>query len=180
MNIEMFMTQMNGEHKDAVVQKHIIRQYVPLEEKIAEAKKIVELACYKDVVDANGKVQKMYWVDTPKKFFLTFLAYLRMYTDLTVSETESLKEYNMLVEKKYDRKILAALPAEDAVIFDNILDMVWDDEDENVNSIEGRIKNFIFGFDGVLQQALIQIADNTIEGEENNGMESRVEGDIGN
>ena len=176
MNIETFIAQMNGEHKDAVIQKHITRQYVPLEEKIAEAKKVVELSCYKEINDAEGKKQTMYWVDTPKRYFLTILALIRMYTDLTVSDNP-LRDYNMLAEKQYDKKVLAALP-EDAGEFSNILDMVVDDEDENVNSIEGRIKNFIFGFDEILHQAFEQIVEKVAEGEENNGkqlLENRVE-----
>ena len=171
MNIETFIAQMNGDHKESVIQKHITRQYVPLEEKIAEAEKIIELACYKEIVDANGNKQKIYWINTPKQCFLSFLASIKMYTDLVISESDPLNDYNKLAEKKYDQKILELLP-DDNCDFLKILDMMCEDENENVNSIEGRIKNFIFGFDGVLQQALIQMIDNTTE--DNNG-EQQVE-----
>ena len=176
MNIETFISQMNTEHKDAVIQKHITRQYVPLEEKIAEAKKIIELSCYKKVIGSDGKEQIMYWVDTPKRFFLTFLALIRMYTDLTISD-DPLKDYNALASKKYDKNILANIPSDDAEEFSNILDMMCDDENENVNSLEGRIKNFVFGFDGILQQALVQMAESATEGEEDNG-EHKIEGNV--
>lgn len=178
MNIELLMNQMNSEHKEAIIQKHITRQYVPLEEKIAEAKKIIELSCYKKTTDANGKEQIMYWVDTPKRYFLTVLALIRMYTDITISD-DPLKDYNALASKKYDKLILSNLPADDAEEFSNILDMMCDDEDENVNSLEGRIKNFTIGFDSILQQAFAQFINNT-ESEVNNGLERKDEGDLGN
>ena len=173
MNIEMFVKQMNGDHKEGVIQKHITRQYVPLEEKIAEAKKIVELSCYKKIVDAEGKEQTIYWVDTPKRYFLTLLAFIRLYTDITISD-DPLADYNTLASKKYDKLILSTLPTDDAEEFSNILDMMCDDENENVNSLEGRIKNFTIGFDSILQQALKQIINNT-ESEVNDGLERKNE-----
>jgi hypothetical protein len=178
MNIEMFVKQMNGEHKEGIIQKHITRQYVPLEEKIAEAKKIIELSCYKKVVDSSGKEQTMYWVDTPKRYFLTLLALIRMYTDIAISDNP-LEDYNTLACKKYDKLILSNLPADDAEEFSNILDMMCDDENENINSLEGRIKNFTIGFDAILQQALTQIINKT-ESEVNDGLERKDEGDLVN
>jgi len=177
MNIETFVAQMNGDHKESVIQKHITRQYVPIEEKIAEAKKIIELSCYKDVVGSDGNTQKMYWVDTPKRYFLTILAFLRMYTDITISD-DPVKDYNALASKKYDKMILSNLP-DDAEEFNNILDMMCDDEDENVNSLEGRIKNLTVGFDAILQQAFAQFINNA-ESEGNNGLEREDEGALVN
>ena len=174
MNIELFMNQMNSEHKEAIIQKHITRQYVPLEEKIARAKKIIEISCYKDIVDAEGKTQKMFWVDSVTKHFLTVRSMIEMYTDLTFSE-DITKDYNMLCEKRYDEKILNAIPADDAKQFIDIVDMTFDDEDENVNSIQGRIKNFIFGFDNTLQAAINKMALDQIGTEEQNNEVQEVE-----
>lgn len=170
MNIETFVAQMNGDHKESVIQKHIVRQYVPFEKKIAEAKNIVELSCYKNMIDANGNAQKMFWIDSTKKCFITFLAMLRMYTDLTMSE-DTLKDYNALAEKKLDRLILSCLP-EDSLDFNEIINMVLEDEEENVNSLEGRLKNFLFGFDGIIQKAILQIAMEEEDGKRN--VEDRV------
>lgn len=176
MNIEFFVKQMNGDHKEGIIEKHITRQYVPLEEKIAQAKKIIEIACYKDMVDAEGKTQKVYWEDSITQHFLTTRALITMYTDLTFSE-DPMKDYNMLAEKKYDTMLLAALPADDAEIFMNIVDMVHDDEYENVNSIQGRAKNLLFGFDNILQVALSNMLSEQIEGKENGEqfMENRLD-----
>lgn len=178
MNIELFIKQMNTEHKESVVEKHITRQYVPLEEKIAEAKKIIETACYKDVVDAEGKAQKIFWVDSNKQHFLTVLALIRMYTDLTFSEN-TLKDYNMLTEKGYEDMLISALPKKDVMTFMNIIDNTYDDEYENVNSIQGRIKNFMLGFDNILQAAIGKIALDQIDGGDINGGENRSGEDKG-
>lgn len=162
MNIELFIKQMNGEHKEGVIEKHIIRQYIPFEEKVARAKKIIEISCYKDVIDSDGNTQKMFWVNSTTKHFLTVRSMIEMYTDLTFSE-DAIKDYNMLCEKKYDEKILNAIPIDDARQFIDIVEMTFDDEDENVNSIEGRIKNFVFGFDSIIKSAIEKIALEQIE-----------------
>ncbi len=177
MNIELFIKQMNTEHKESVIEKHITRQYVPLEEKIAEAKKIIEMACYKDVVDVEGKVQKMFWVDSNKQHFLTMLALIRMYTDLTFSK-DTLKDYNMLTEKGYEDMLISALPKKDVMTFMNIIDNTYDDEYENVNSIQGRIKNLIFGFDNIIQNAIVNMASDQTDGGKINEQEiERIKGD---
>ena len=69
MNIELFMKQMNGEHKEGVIEKHIIRQYVPLEKKLAEAKKIVSTACYTDVIDPVGVKKRVFKLIPYRKSF---------------------------------------------------------------------------------------------------------------
>lgn len=167
MNIETFIAQMNGEHKEAVIQKHITRQYVPFEEKVAVAKKIIQTACYKEMPDANGVIQKVFWVDSIQQQFLTFKAIVEMYTDLTFS-ANPVKDYNTLLSKKYDTMIFEAIPAEDAESFMNIIGMVYDDEYENVNSIQGRIKNFLLGFDNIIQSAM----SNMLIGEINGGSDN--------
>lgn len=168
MNIELFIKQMNTEHKESVIEKHITRQYVPLEEKIAHAKKIIEICCYKDMIDAEGKTQKMFWVDSVTQHFLTIRSIIEMYTDLTFSDNPT-KDYNMLAEKKYDEMIFNALPQDDVQEFMNIVDMVYDDEYENVNSIQGRIKNLLFGFDNIFKSALESLSLEQIDGGDNNG-----------
>ncbi len=178
MNIEMFVKQMNSDHKEGVIQKHITRQYVPLEEKIAEGHKIIEMACYKDIVDAEGKIQKIFWVDSNKQHFLTVLALIRMYTDLTFSD-DTLKDYNILSEKGYEDILMSALPKKDVMTFMNIVDNIYDDEYENVNSIQGRIKNLILGLDNILQSAVEKMALNQINGGSTNGEENGVREDKG-
>ena len=173
MNIETFIAQMNSDHKEGVVQKHIVRKYVPLEEKIAEAKNIIEMSCYKEIVDSDGKIQKTFWVDSNKQHFLTVLALIRMYTDLTLSENP-LADYNLLAENDYEDIIMKALPNKDAMTFMGIVDNVYDDEYENVNSIQGRIKNLIFGFDNIMQNVIANIASEQTDGGKVN--EQEVEG----
>ena len=175
MNIETFMSQMNTEHKESVVQKHIIKNYIPLEIKIATAKKIVEASCYKDVEDSQGNKKKVFWANSVLRHFLTIRALIECYTDLTFSK-DPMDDYNMLAEKKYDAMILAAIPVDDAEEFTNIVDMVYDDEYENVNSVQGRVKNFIDGFEEILgavmeNMALNQLGGGNIDGEEDGDRE---------
>lgn len=170
MNIEMFVAQMNGDHKESIIQKHLTRKYVPLEEKIATAKKIIETSCYKNIVDANGNTGQMFWVDSVTQHFLTIRALITMYTDLTFSD-DPLKDYNMLAENGYDKMLLGAIPIDDAQEFTNIIDMIYDDEYENVNTVQGRLKNFISGFDNIFQAAVEKMVLDQINGGEEDGAE---------
>ena len=168
MNIELFIKQMNGEHKDGIIEKHIVRQYVPLEEKIAEAKKIVNTACYTKVIDPTGVEKNVFRIDTVQKEFLTFLTLIKLYTDLDLSENP-LKDYNTLAEKKYTKKLIGAMP-EDARDFNTILNMVFDDEVENVTSIGNIINRLLFSSDSALAAVINEIVSRSVsDGEENQG-----------
>lgn len=168
MNIELFIKQMNTEHKEGVIEKHITRQYVPLEEKIAEAKKIVNTACYTKVIDPTGAEKKVFRIDTVQKEYLTFLALIKLYTDLDLSEN-SLKDYNTLAEKKYTKKLIGAMP-EDARDFNTILNMVFDDEVENVTSIGNVVNRLLSSSDSVFTAVINEIISRSIsDAEEEQG-----------
>lgn len=168
MNIELFMKQMNGEHKEGVIEKHIIRQYVPLEKKLAEAKKIVSTACYTDVIDPAGVKKRVFKIDTVQKEFLTFLSLINLYTDLNLS-SDPLKDYNALAEKKYTKKLIGAMP-EDARDFNTVLNMVFNDEIENVTSVGNVINRILFSSDSALTAVINEIISRSVsDGEEKQG-----------
>ena len=59
-----------------------------------------------------------------------------------------------------------------------IVDLVYDDEYENINSIQGRIKNLILGFEPMLQGAISKMVENQLSEENDNGsteMDDRME-----
>lgn len=167
MKVEDFINQMNGNHKEGIIQKHIKREYVPFSEKLATAKKIINVSCYKEMPDSNGVKKKVFWADSVMKHFLTIRALIELYTDLTFS-ANPLSDYDALVEKGYDAMLLAAIPINDAEVFGNIVDMVYDDEYENINSIEGRIKNLANGFEEIFQAAMLNVLDRQADGGNNN------------
>ena len=164
MNIELFIKQMNGEHKDGIIEKHIVRQYVPLEEKIAEAKRIVDTACYTSIDNVDGTNERVFKIDTVQKEYLTFLALVKLYTDLDFSENV-LKDYNMLAEKKYIKKIVGAMP-EDARDFNTVLNMVFSDEVENVTSTGNVINRLIFSSNSALTTVINEILRSISDGGE--------------
>lgn len=148
MNVELFVKQMNGEHKEGIIEKHIVRQYVPIEEKIAEAKKIVAIACYSNIIDLDNVEKKIFRIDTVQKDYLAVLTLIKLYTDIDLSENP-LKDYNTLAEKKYIKKLIGAMP-EDARDFNAILNMVFNDEIENSTSVGNIINRLTSSSDSVL------------------------------
>ncbi len=171
MNVELFVKQMNGEHKEGVIEKHIVRQYVPLEEKIAEAKKIIAVACYTTINDLNGTEKKIFKVDTVQKDFLATLALIKLYTDIDLSEN-TLKDYNMLAEKKCIKKIIGAMP-EDARDFNAILNISFNDEIENSTSVGNIINRLTSSSDSVLTAIINSLIAKEVDNEKkeqgNNG-----------
>lgn len=145
MNIELFMKQMNGEHKNGVIEKHIVTQYVPLETKIAEAKRIAELSCYKVINAGTENEQKIFNINTIHKDFYTFITLLKLYTDIDLSPN-ILEDYNKLAEKKYVKPIIAAMP-EDAKEFNAIVNMTFEDEAENATAIGNVINRLFYSLD---------------------------------
>lgn len=167
MNVELFMKQMNGDHKEGIIEKHIIKQYVPLEEKIAEAKKVVELSCYTNVPVEDGKEQRVFRINTVHKEFYTFLALLNLYTDIELSE-DILGDYNKLAEKKYTKKILTAMP-EDAVDFNTILNMTFQDEIENVSAIGNVVNRLLSSSNSIFSAVINEMVEREIKnGEQEN------------
>ena len=98
---------------------------------------------------------------------MTFLALVKLYTDLDFSENV-LKDYNMLAEKKYIKKIVGAMP-EDARDFNTVLNMVFSDEVENVTSTGNVINRLIFSSNSALTTVINEILRSISDGGEKQG-----------
>lgn len=137
MNIELFIKEMNGTHSDAVLEKHIVRKYVPFEEKLAQAQRIVDASCYKEIEGI-----RIYYVDSVSRYYLFIKSIIEMYTDLTFQENESLKGYNMLAENGLIDKIIEKIPDNEYITYSKIVAMVANDKAENEHDVINYFRDF--------------------------------------
>ena len=131
--VRMFMKADNDDKKAELVRKHIKNDYVPYEKKIAEARKIIELA---DYVDVQGK--KTYKRNSPMTYLLFIIRLLANYTDFEWENgKEEMDVYNLLTKNGIITTFISVLPDNEYDEFSTVLRMTEDDEYENYRSFAG-------------------------------------------
>lgn len=119
--------------KKKFLQKHIVKTYIPYQDKIAEAQEIVRRSCY---IEKNGK--KEYKQNSPLFFMLFMLRIIANYTDITFEEgAEALLAFNAFSEEELLEPIIMAIPQKEYDTFNTVLQMCKDDEMENYRSLAG-------------------------------------------
>ena len=113
--------------KEALVKKHIKRQYVPYSEKLAEAKKIAELSTHTTINDI-----KTYRKDTPIIYFLKTIRLIALYTDIEEEVPSNInKFYDSLAEVGAFDALLSQIPEGEITQFSAMIDMCVSDIYEN-------------------------------------------------
>lgn len=113
--------------------KHMVKKYLPYQDKIAEAKEIIKRTCY---VEIDGR--KVYQQNSPLYFMLFMLRIIANYTDITFEEgAEALTAFNALSEVGLLEPIISVIPPKEYDTFNTVLQMCKDDEMENYRSLAG-------------------------------------------
>lgn len=136
-----------SKQKKAFVDKHITKHYLPYEDKIVQAKNIIERSSYQEV---NG--ESIFKLNAPMRYMMFIISIIELYTDIEWELTEidgkenadKLSGFNLLEETNLTEVILNSIGA-DIKRFETILNMVLDDTlDENrslVPFLETKIKS---------------------------------------
>lgn len=134
MKYDEFITKYNAAtDKKKFLQKHVVRKYIPYQDKIGEAKEIIRRTCYTEI---DGK--KVYQQNSPLYFMLFMLRIIANYTDITFEEgADALIAFNALAEAELLEAIVAAIPSKEYETFNTVLQMCKDDEMENYRSLAG-------------------------------------------
>ncbi len=142
MKIEEFIEEFNKSgDKLKNIKKHVVKDYVNFERKIAIAEVIS-----KKMIAPSGDLIK----NTPMVYMNLIVCLIKEYTDIEFAETDSLAAFNML-EKNGVSELLASAIGKDATSFETVLKMVINDSVENHNnlvnhlSLKGDNINFILG-----------------------------------
>lgn len=122
MTINEFVNGFNSaSDKEKYVKKHIIRTYVPYEEKVAKCQRIIDNSMY--VIDDDKLKFKP---NTPLLRELFIITATQSYTDIEYDTGEALNGFNALAEIEADSYIMEAVNT-DVTVFKSVLDMMIDD-----------------------------------------------------
>lgn len=160
MKINDFINEYNSKsdrEKEPFVKKHIITDYVPYEEKIAECKNIIKNSMY----TADGAFND----NQTTRYMLFTLAVVKYYTDLEVNYDNVLEDFN-LIERYGISDSLREL-IEDYLRFVTVLNMMVDDVVAKETDLIGFINDKL----NALQMLFELLADQEvkIDGQEETG-----------
>lgn len=97
--ITQFLNELSiAKDREAYIQKHIMRTYVPIEEKRASCQRIIDMAVYKEVNNRS-----VFWPDTPLRIQLFTQEIIRLYTDIDLTDGVDLTEDNAALLKGYNK-----------------------------------------------------------------------------
>lgn len=144
-------------NKESYIKKHIVNDYIPYAQKVAETNKIVAISMYKEV---NGK--NIFWINTPLQYELMVIAVIKLYTDIELGENEEiLNSFDALEKEGLSGEIFKAIGS-DYSSFNTVLKMAVNDAGDNnniMNYLDTKIDATKFTIDSlteILQSPSIQ------------------------
>ena len=117
--IELYENEENVDKRNTFVKSHIIKSYIPLEEKDVRAQIIIDNSYYGE--DGNFKINSV------AKYMFTFLTIVDMYTDIAINFKDGINEYNKLNSLEALEDIVSLINKKDLDEFRNIINMKCDD-----------------------------------------------------
>ena len=122
MTIEEFVNGFNSaSDKEKYVKKHIVRKYVPYEEKVSRCQRIIDNSMYVK----DGDIRR-FRPNTPLRYELFIITIVQCYTDVEYEQGETLNGFNVMAECGANSCIMNSVES-DAKIFQLVLDMMVDD-----------------------------------------------------
>ena len=166
MNVKEFVKEYNRVKEnermcDGFIAKHIVKKYIPYLDKCSISEDIVRLTTHKSV----SKNKEVVCFNSPSRHLLLTIKLVENYTDIEITNTNVIEDYDLLVEHNLPSIILSYIPEYEIEEFNMIFDMYLDDMCRNEYSIEAFASNIIqdanFTFD-TLQDAMEEINNDEI------------------
>lgn len=120
------------------VKEHIVKSYIPLEEKDVRSQIIINNSYY----DENGNFK----VNSTAKHMFTFLSIVDMYTDIDINFKDGLNEYNELDKSMALDDIVSMIDEKDLNEFKIVLNMKCNDVITNEYEPHGYISKQVERF----------------------------------
>lgn len=123
MKVREFIENYNrSTKKDSFIKRHIIKEYLPYETKVALCESIINAANYKKVND-----KRIYWVNSVLVYEFYFITLIKQYTDIEFEN--DLEGFNLIHAAGLSGEIIDSIA--DAKSFETVLNMVADDAERN-------------------------------------------------
>ena len=116
--------------KEKYVKKHVVRTYVKFEDKLSEAKKIVDRSLHIDGINGDDQI---FCYQTPNRYLLFMISVFMKYTDIEFSD-RPLDDFNLIEEHNISEYVVKQI-GNDYQRFQTILSMVYDDAINNERDI---------------------------------------------
>lgn len=133
------------------VKEHIVKSYIPLEEKDVRSQIIINNSYY----DENGNFK----VNSTAKHMFTFLSIVDMYTDIDINFKDGLNEYNKLDASMALDDIASMIDEKDLNEFKIVLNMKYNDVIANEYEPHSFIKKQVERFGELIGTALSPIIE---------------------
>lgn len=128
------------------VSKHKKTDYIPYQEKMVEAKNIVNMSSY--ILNEDGT--KTFHLNTPGRYLYFCMKLVELYTDLEVKTSGLVQDFNDLNKRGLFKDIVEAIGETEYGEFNTVLQMTTDDEMENFRSFAGYLDSKIDTFTTLL------------------------------
>lgn len=149
--IELYENEGNVDKRNAFVKSHIIKSYIPLEEKDVRSQIIINNSYYDD----NGNFK----VNSTAKHMFTFLSIVDMYTDIDIDFKDGLNEYNKLDASMALDDIVSMIDEKDLNEFKIVLNMKCNDVITNEYEPHSFIKKQVERFGELIGEVLSPIIE---------------------
>ena len=154
------------DEKEKFINEHIVKQYVPFNEKLTYCSKIIEHSMYEKNTDNGEKL--IFKQNSPVKFLFSNLSLIKLYTDLDINFDENpLSIFDALNENGLIIDIINAIPKTEYAEFQMLLDMIQDDrimnERDLVSFIETKLNTLSLSLNSLSEILLNSINNNELE-----------------
>ena len=180
-NIDNFISECKdavGMQKDSAVKTHVVRKYVPYEEKISICERVIRATTY----EKFNNDESIFKINSPGRKMLYAINLIDSYTDITIDFRDggALYAYNRLKEAELFEVLISKIPAADKEEFDEILELTLNDMRENEHSVYGMIENKLTALEFFLTNGFEALLNNLISGYQESSEESLPTEDMEN
>ena len=128
----------NGGKREAYVEKHVKKTYLPIDEKLRICESIAHTTTHtRD--EATGR--ERYAVNTPVRFVLFMMTTIDRYTDVDVDFENLAAEFDSLDKHGLIDLVIAHIDGHEFTTFNTFLEMAVDDISENERDIVSWLDN---------------------------------------
>ena len=148
--VEKYDNRTSDELKERLLDTIQIKEYVPYMTKRLFAKTILDRAFYRD-----GKIHK----DSLMKQMLYVQALILMYTNIKIDAENLIDEYDSLNSRHIIGYILAKIPESELLMFEGMVQMMFDDAYFNEYEIHAYLTNQLTKFYPMISDKLNNLMD---------------------
>lgn len=142
---------------DKYMKQRIVVDYIPFEEKIARAQRVINATSYR-TLDVDGKERKEFAPSSPSRYMFFILEVISAYTDISIDFKNAPECFNMLNKEALTDMIINYIPEREYNEFGTVFDMVFNDLLDEERSVTSFIENRLFAT-GKLFEGLSPVLD---------------------